>query len=184
MSIELYAFLLLLTALSTDAFAAGLSYGIDRVNIPFLSTFIISLISSIMLTISLVSGTFIQTIIPQNYMRYISFFILLYLGINKIRDTFLRKVIVSANQEDFSVLSAKESFVLGLALSLDNIAAGIGTSLAGLSLYSIFILTIFFNIFAMKLGCLTGKKAAQYTSFNFSWVGAVLLFLLAFLRLL
>lgn len=183
MSIQLYAFLLLIIALSTDAFAAGLSYGIDRVHIPWLSTLLISMISGILLSVSLVSGTLLQTIIPQSLMSIISFAILLILGINKLFDTLLHRMIKGANQEDFSIISPKEALILGLALSLDNIAAGIGSSLSELSLIYTFLLAFIINLAAIRLGWLIGVKASKCTSMDFSWVGAVLLFFLAFLRL-
>lgn len=64
MMLTFYFLLLLIIILSMDAFAAGLSYGVEKVQVPFLSLLIIAFLSGSMLTASLMAGNILLGLIP------------------------------------------------------------------------------------------------------------------------
>ncbi len=184
MFLAIYTITLLLVAVSIDAFSAGLSYGMNRVKIPFSSTFIMSAMSGTFLILSLLAGSFLQELLPQNFIKYFSFFILFILGLYRLFDTFLPKTIENVNKDDLTILSPKEAFWLGLALSLDNIAAGFGFQVGFLPPLLIFVTAVAVNFLIIRIGCLVGREIITRTTLNLAWIGAVLLLLLAFSRLL
>ena len=57
--------LLLVVALSMDAFVASFAYGAQRIKIPFSSAAIISVICTAMLAVSLLAGALLRPFLPQ-----------------------------------------------------------------------------------------------------------------------
>lgn len=180
----LSAFILLLAAVSVDAFTAGLSYGINKVKIPFGSALVMALLSGFFLFLALVAGDFINPLLPPNTVKHVSFGVLLVLGLYRLFDTLLPKTIKNVNKDDLTVLSPKEAFFLGLVLSLDNIAAGFGFQPEPFTPLLIFLAAAVAHFLIVYLGCLAGQKIAAHTTLNLSFVGALLLLLLAVTRLL
>lgn len=193
-----------------DAFAAGFSYGVDKVKIPPLSAIIVALISDFVLILSLFFGNIFKTYIPPSLTTTLSFTILFTLGIIKLFDSSIKKKIrekrfhrkelhvtmknlrfiltvyarpEEANTRDIEVLSPSEALSLGLALSLDSAAAGLGAASGAGVLPLTALLTFFIGISAVSGGCLIGRKLSAKSDFNFSMIGGVLLLLLAFSKL-
>ncbi|MCM1136856.1 MAG: manganese efflux pump [Clostridium sp.] len=195
MTLSIYFFLLLVIVLSMDAFAAGLSYGVEKVRVPFLSLSIIALLSGGMLTLSLFAGNLLLSLIPDGLTKGISFLVLFLLSIYKFYDAFASKnhresnlttdgLSQKINGDDKAVLSGKEAALLALALSIDNISAGLCTGTVSLSPVILLIITTVIHFFALKLGLLTGQLLALKGSCSFTWLGAVILMILAFARIL
>ncbi|WP_052759583.1 sporulation membrane protein YtaF [Paenibacillus sp. DMB20] len=67
-------------ALSLDGFGAGITYGLRRTKIPFLSVVIISLCSGIVLCISMQAGTLLQRIFSPSAASVIGAVILMVMG--------------------------------------------------------------------------------------------------------
>ena len=61
--------LLLVVALSMDAFVASFAYGAQRIKIPFSSAAIISVICTAMLAVSLLAGALLRPFLPQGLTR-------------------------------------------------------------------------------------------------------------------
>ena len=53
--------ILLVSALSMDAFVASFAYGTDRIRIPFISNVVISFVCTCILSIALLFGSFINS---------------------------------------------------------------------------------------------------------------------------
>lgn len=201
---------LLLIALSADAFAASLAYGMDRVKIPPLSAAIVALLSDFILIVSLFIGGFLQSFIPVSFTTVLSFLILLILGLIKLFDSSIKKKIKEnrfsskelrlssknlkfiltvyakpqeANGDDIEVLSPAEAVSLGLALSLDSAAAGIGAASLHFPLLLTAILSFLIGMLTIFAGCRLGRTLAARSDFNFSIIGGILLILLAFSKL-
>lgn len=202
--------ILLIIALSIDAFAAGFAYGADHVKIPPLSAAIVALLSDFLLILSLMAGNLFKAYIPPALTTFLSFAILFALGTLKLFDSSIKKKIKEnrftgkelqmsfknlrfiltvyarpqeANTVDIEVLSPAEAFSLGLALSLDSAAAGIGAASSEFSLPLTALLTFIISIAAVFGGCEAGRLAASKSKFNFSIIGGLLLLLLAFSKL-
>lgn len=194
MLISIFSFLLLSIALSTDTFAAGLSYSAEKVRVPLSSMCILSLISGFMFTLALIAGKKIASFIPPKATAVLSFFILLALAFYKLYDalpdrfryskdlttiSFSEKV----NQKNPSVLSPMEAAALSVALSIDSITAGISSGTPALPPAVIFLLTTAIHFISIVLGLFTGKLLLHKGSCSFSFLPAALFFLLAFSKL-
>lgn len=187
MTFSYYFFILLVVVLSMDAFAAGFSYGIEKVRVPFLSLMVIALLSGSMLTASLLAGNFLMGFIPESLTRGISFTVLFLLSLYKFYDalpglhrtgTISQKI----NKEDKAVLSCREGALLALALSIDNISAGLCTGTVSLPSIILLLLTTAIHFLALKLGLFAGRMLSR-RSHGFAWLGGAILMVLAFLRL-
>lgn len=190
-----YLLLLLIAVLSMDAFTAGLSYGMDHVRVPFSSIFTIALLSGCMLTLSLYAGDLLLRFIPENFTRIISFTVLFLLSLYKFYDTIPQlhkpdsrlttdRISQKINSSSPSVLSGKEAAFLGMALSIDNVSAGLCTGTLSIAPWVLLFLTTAIHFFSIRLGLFMGRLLARKGLCHFSWLGAAILMLLAFCRLL
>jgi putative sporulation protein YtaF len=202
---------LFVTALSTDAFIASFSYGSNKIKIPFLSVQVIAFLSTGILGISLILGVFIMPYIPHELLRLISFLILLFLGIARLMDNIIKIIInkyltvkkeikfcmrnvnfilnIYANPDDADTdhsktLSPREALSLGIALSIDSMAAGVGAALGNINIIAVLVLSIILSNLSIKTGELIGRKISDKAPVQISWFGGVLLIILAFLRIL
>ena len=167
--------ILLVSALSMDAFVASFAYGTSKIKIPFKSAIIINVVCSVILGIALFAGNIISNFIPSIFTQF------------KVSDfRFFLQVCIdnTAADADHSLeLSPKESLSLAVALSLDGIAAGFGTGLVAANLAEIIIFSLIVNMIAILAGCFIGNKVAEKTDLNLSWLSGATLMLLAFLKL-
>ncbi len=194
MSFSFSLFLLLILALSMDAFTAGLSYGMAKVKVPLYSVFTLAALSGCMLTLSMYAGDKLLSLIPPAFTRGASFIILFLLSLYKFYDaipSLHRKnarlttdnISQMINSERPMVLSGREAFLLGLALSVDNISAGLCTGSSSLSPWSLLFITVGIHLLSIQLGLAAGRLLAQKGLNRFTWLGAAILMLLAFFRL-
>lgn len=197
-------------AVSLDSFAVSFAYGTDRIKIPKLSVGIISLVCSAALGLSLLAGAAVKQYIPTWLTTAICFGILFLLGVEKLLDSATKSLIRRYNSIDkelnfsmfnFSfvlrlyadpqeadwdrskVISPAEAVSLAAALSLDGLALGFGAAMGGASPWAVFLCSLAANAAAVVLGAFCGNKAAQKLPFDLSWIGGLILILLAFLEL-
>ena len=202
--------ILLVSALSMDAFVASFAYGTSKIKIPFKSAMTINLVCSSILAIALFMGSIISKYIPSVFTTSICVTMLLMLGLSKLFDSTLKSILVKSGtlSRDVSFklfdfrfflrvcldsteadidhsyeLSPKESVSLSVALSLDGLAAGFSTGLMVTNYVEIILFSLVINIVAVLLGCTIGNKVAQKSELNLSWLSGATLILLAFLKL-
>ena len=202
--------LLLTLALSTDAFIASLSYGSNKIKIPWSSALVISSVCTGVLGVSILLGSLLKGFIPGGIFKYISFVILMLLGLVKLMDNIIKFLInryseynkeirfymfnlkfilnIYANPSDADIdesktLSPKEAFSLALALSLDSFAAGIGVAMGDINIVAVLAFSTFLSLKLIKLGELIGNRIRNKIPL-ISWLGGILLIVLAFLKLL
>ena len=207
---EITQAVLLVSALSADAFVSAFAYGTKSIRIPLVSVMVINIICSVMLAVSLFMGELIRPFLPESAAKIFCFVILLFLGIIKLLDNALKSFIkkynrlnrqikfkilnlhfilnVYANPEDADkdnslVLSPAEAASLAVALSLDGLAAGAGTALGGTNKPLVIALSLIIGVLAITLGCFLGNKAADKSRADFSWLGGAGLIMLAFYKL-
>ena len=187
-----------------------MTYGSDRIKIPFFCAFIISIISSSILGISLLFGGFIKDFMPGNYAIILSFIILMALGIYRFFEGILKSFILNninldksltinlfhlklvlqvyadetiADFDKSKVLTLRESIYLAFALSFDSLAVGFGSSLAMTNYFQIIILSLIIGIFSIVGGVFLGRKLVEKTNCVPSWISGVILMVLAGIRL-
>ena len=147
--------LLLILALSLDAFAAGVAYGADHIRVPWHSAFLISFVGSFFLALSLYFGKWMQSRVSAEFAEWIGALCLLSIGIFKLLDYHLKNVInhhpklqrdihfsisglkflitiygdpTVADKDRSRSLSAREATVVAAAMSLDSLMAGVGVA--------------------------------------------------------
>lgn len=193
--------LLLVTAVSADSFAASIGFGSAKIKIPYKSAFIISIIGTVSLVLSVLFADIIQLFISEEVCRWISFCLLMLLGIyNLINDT-IKKAIkkrgknksfavslyldeTAADKDNSKLLSAGEAAALAVALSADSIVTGISAGLTIINIYLLAAASLVFGIISIILGCCIGRKIALKKSIDFGFMCGGILIVLAFLQLL
>lgn len=202
--------LLLVVALSLDAFVASFAYGAQRIRIPYSSAAIISVICTAMLAVSLLAGSLLRPFLPQSLTKGLCFTILFLLGLVKLCDstikTLIRKHKRMHRQVSFSLFSLKfildvyadpekadrdgsrelspaEAASLAVALSLDGLAVGFGAALMKVNFLMVMLFSLAVGMLAVRLGGKIGNRAAQKLPFDLSWLSGALLIVLAILKL-
>ena len=201
--------LLLVTALSIDAFLASFVYGSNRIQIPLTSVVTISGICSAVLALSLAAGGWISHYLPAKVTNSLCFAILLGLGFTKLFDCSVKawisrhqdmkkfiqfhvfsiscilQIYVNPTQADRDAsrcLSPGEAASLAIALSLDGLGAGFGAGLANIPYLAAILLSLAATVLAVVSGSLLGRKAAEKIQKDLSWLGGIFLIILAFLK--
>ncbi len=201
---------LLVLALSTDAFIASLAYGSNKIKISWYSAEVIAVVCTGILGISILIGSFLKGFIPDEFFKYISFTILILLGLVKLMDNVIKVLIdkytvyskkikftmfnlnfilnIYANPKEADIdqsktLSPKEALSLALALSFDSLAAGIGAAIGNLNIIAVLLFSAFISLISIKLGEFIGNKISNKLPL-ISWLGGILLIIIAFLRVL
>lgn len=202
--------MILSASLSIDAFIASFAYGSNKIKIPFTSVQIINIVCSFILGLSILAGTILRQYISHGFAVMIWFVILFTLGVVKLLDSITKSIIekynnfskemkfsmfnfkfilhLYANPEDADIdlsktISPMEAISLAFALSLDSVAVGIGAALGNVNGWVVFLTSLLADMLAIMLGCYIGNKAARKASFNISWLGGVILIILAFTKL-
>lgn len=196
------ASILFALALSFDGFGVGLSYGIRRIRIPFLSMLIIALCTIVSMGSAVIFGDTLMNVLSFIPTNWLAASILLGLGglqlvkavIHVIKGETKQKavpvcsfasrepivklefkllgIIVQvlrtpehADLDSSGVISAKESILLGVALSLDAFASGLALGLAVgvLNSLSTIGLVALIQFLLIRLGqALTGRIPEGY----------------------
>ena len=203
--------ILLVISLCIDSALASFAYGTNKIKIPILSAFILTLISTIFLLFSISVGDFVKNLFPTDLTKLICFFILFLLGFLRLFEGILKqylnkkadstnsielcflsfKLVLNvyadatiADLDHSNSLSSKEALYLGIALSLDSIVVGFGAALASIAFVQITFLSIVFNLLSIIIVSFIGHRCASSINFDLSWVSGIMLILLAFIKLL
>ena len=203
--------ILLVTALSIDAFVASIAYGTNKIKIPFSSVATINIVCTLLLGISLYFGTMVREVLPGNFVGIIGIAILLCLGIYQLFEgvfknlierylvkdqqvyfklfdfRFVLEIYVDETKADFdksSRLNVKEALALAVALSIDGLAAGFGSALGSINYTQILLFSLAFHMLAIWIGLWLGRRLAQNIKINMSWVSGAILISLALVKLI
>lgn len=202
--------IILVIALSIDAFVASLAYGADRIKIPMRSAVALSSVSTLILLISMAGGSLISTFLPPQVTAILCFALLFLLGITRFCEGLIKDILkkhsnhlegitfkfwdfhfildvymdnTKADKDQSKVLSIKEALSLGVVLSLDGIAAGFGSGLVEVHYLETLIIAFLVGVIAILVGSKVGEKIAETTKWDVAWLSGVTLILLAFMKL-
>lgn len=201
--------ILLVLALSLDAFVASIAYGTNKIKIPFISVAIINIACSSILAFSIFLGSIVKKMVPENITSVFSFLILLVLGVFYLFQSLIKAYIAKPSNQNKEVqlkmsdliiniyvdetsadfdnskdLNPKEAIYLAIALSLDSLAVGFGSSLGNINYIHVILFSLFWGMMAIWLGLFIGKKFAENLNINISWLSGVLLMILAIKKLI
>lgn len=205
------ALFLFLTAVSIDSLTAGLTYGTGRVRIKLPAYFILVCVPAAFIAAANRVGSYIFLFLPESVLPFLSFFLLMLLGLSKLSESLIRAaarrhpslvrnwgckikqiniiftVYLSpedANQEDLQILSPKEALLLSLALSLDSVLVGMAFTTGAIPLVILFLLASLFNLLLFSAGYGLGHLIYSTLNVDLSWLSGLFLILLAVLALL
>lgn len=206
--IKLTEDILLVLAMITDTFLASLSYGSGKIKIPFISALIISLISSAVLTLSLCLSQWTGMFINESFCRIFGTILLGAVGIIQFCQNGLKSILkkhsgngklsfrffnigfvisvyldeTKADADSSKILSAKESFALAAALSVDSISGGLGAGLSGANVFRVCIMSFAFGLLSVAIGSRLGT-GISHKSIDLSWLSGVFLIVLAIVKI-
>lgn len=168
-------------ALSLDGFGVGLSYGMRKISIPKLPFLIICSSSAVAISLSMLIGNTLASIIPYEIASYIGSLLLIIIGawlllqniiINIIPDNKIFKLRIKslglivkilkepvvADMDSSGYIDVKEALFLGMALAMDALGAGFAAAMAGYSpLFTpLFVAAAKFAL--VSLGLLLGRQ--------------------------
>lgn len=201
--------LLLVSSLCIDSFVASIAYGASGIKIPIKSALIINTISTLTLAVSLLIGSVIKNFLPDGLPQALGFIILFFLGVYRLFEFFFKRYIKKrstavcplkfkafdfnfvlqvyadetiADFDKSNSLSPKEAVYLALALSLDSLAVGFGSSMGGINFTLTLVLCFAMGVALVSLGEFLGRKCSERFHVELSWLSGVLLIILAFIR--
>ena len=197
--------MLFLCAISLDNLFVGMSYGMEKIKMPFFSIFTMNIISVSVLFVSFLIGHFFSSILNE-ISKMIGFLCLFLLGCFKLFDCLLKHYFKKRENnliefrffhflisiymdpksadEDFSkTLSVKESISLAFILSLDGVGAGVGGGILYSKYGMLCFFAFFFGVFFIYLGKIMGSFLSKRVCFDLNWVSGVVFILLAFLKI-
>lgn len=223
-------------AVSLDSFGVGITYGLRKITIPFLSILIIACCSGGVIAISMQAGAWLSTFLPPIAASRIGAVILIAIGCWALYQYYRnlreqregKSELPTDNQDDrqqqhreqqekldiisstlFTIelkrlgvviqilrkpqtadfdasgyISSSEALMLGIALSLDALGAGLGAAMLGLpAVYTPLIIACFSAIFLVA-GTMLGRKLSHLPIIHYiSGLPGLLLILLGVLKL-
>ena len=174
-------------AANLDNFGVGVSYGVQKIRIPFLSNFSIALLSGIVTFISVLSGHLLSqfmtvaNVLGASMIVVIGVWVMVHKSISDnnlpaavpVMKTYsvvikpLSCIVQITKNPSFAdldangVISTKEAMALGITLSFNSIATGVGAGLTGLAPLPMAIAVSIFSVIAISSGYWTGWKTAS-----------------------
>jgi putative sporulation protein YtaF len=210
---KLLSLTILAVAVSLDSFGVGLTYGMRNIRIPIRSIAVITLCSAATIILSMQLGLGIMSFLPPYVAKMLGPIILILVGcwtlwqmltkqdkeeptsdqektVLKLEIRSLGLVIhilkkpTAADIDGSGVISEAEAALLGLALSLDAFAAGIGAAMVGFSPWTTAVLIAFMSGLFLAIGLKFGRLASHLKWIkNIAYLPGCLLILIGVLKL-
>lgn len=200
--------LVLALALSLDIVVAFFGYGISKIKIPFKTALFITFINALVLGVFVAVGYFLGGVISLTFAKWLSFSLLLLVGIIKLFGELLKMWLTkrtnkpvklkvfnfqlmlnvltdsaNADVDKDKVLSILEALSVSFIISLDEIGVGLSVGVSSAYPYFIIIINVVTCIIALFTGLFIGKKVSKLTKMNLSWLGGLVLIILAVTKL-
>lgn len=200
--------ILLVLAMITDTFFVSLSYSSSKIKIPAVSAFIISFISSALLTLSLLISKSISAFFPIEYCRISGAVILGIIGLIQFCQNGLKSLLkkhsgngsvsfscfnigfvisvyldeTKADSDCSKILSPKESVALSFALSVDSLCGGLAAGISGANIFRVAITSFIFGLLSVAMGDKIGSQINN-KKLDLSWLSGVILIFLAVIKI-
>ena len=201
--------ILLILALSFDAFLVSVTYGLDEIRISRSAAVIIALIGTLFLFVSLTLANTIGQFLDERLALSLSGALLMFLGCCSLFQSLWKSCLeklqkqpiclryknvvllleiaqneIKADVDRSKTLSYREAIMLAMALSFDSLASGFAYGLSiqpNLGLYGLNFIVCWGLVL---LGASIGAMMKGRTRWDLSWCSGVFLIILAFARLL
>jgi len=182
---------------NVDNFAVGVAYGVKKIKIGILSNLVIAGISALGTYLSMSVGEIISRFLSEDIANLLGSGVLLIIGIWSIWDTLRTEIEEKRNQrrssvnelsyntfiekperadlDDSRTIDVKESITLAFALTINNLAGGVGGGISGLNIAITTLLTFIFSILGVTLGYFMGERFTTKLSGKISGIVSGLL---------
>lgn len=199
MGIGMFIFLFV-TAVSIDSFGIGCVLGLKKVGLNFRGIILIALVSGGMFLLSSVFGHMLVHVIAAEDAERVGALALIGIGIFFLWQFFKKEVPsregtqlrfnptkvlndpVSADIDHSGGIRGKEVWLLGAALSLDTIGAGISGALIGIPTFYTALLITASTFFMLFCGIISGSKLSDKAE-SLSILPGVLLIIIGLIKL-
>lgn len=161
--------LLLSLSASLDTFLIIAFYSMSRVRIPFSSKAVITVITTLGTYLSLEFGKLCSVFLPNKSANLIGNVLLILIGLWFIWDFIRKKDGMPTANGDVKTLGMKQTIILSLAMTLNNIGTGIAAGIADISALYATAYTFVVTMLCIALGIWAGrgilsKIMGQYAS--------------------
>ena len=192
----MWVVVLLCLALNLDALCVAFAYGVKGIRLSFFNIIVIVIIDCIMLAVSLSAGGLLYSVIAEMTMTIVGAIVLIALGIYNIIMSIVKNCIkkddktsvfvdeTNIDKDKNKILSFKETAVLAVVLGIDALVSGFAY---GFDLtYSFIALGMMFMLASISLilGGALGLKLNKKSIADLSWIGGIILILIAVWRLI
>lgn len=204
--LSLFPIILFVLSASIDNFTISVAYGCKNIKIGFFSNLVIAIISALGTFIAMFFGKALLNILTINIANIIGSLALLLIGIyffidylktkkkppcheiskkeNKTASDIL-KYPELADVDKSGSIDIKESVILAIALSLNNLALGIAASASGLNLELTVLFTFIFSLVLIPLGSILSKKIlGRFIGEKGSLISSLIIIFISILNLL
>ncbi len=152
---------------SIDNFGVGISYGVRKVRIKWLSNLLIAAICFLFSMVGIMFGRWISTILPGVFHVIVAVVLLTLIGVRIILLVVSQRnngsdELDSSGQENVRYIGWIESSVLGVAFSANALTKVLGAGLLGLSLLAISLTSACGSFITVWLGVMVGKKQQMF----------------------
>lgn len=167
---------LLIFALTTDSFVVSFSYGAQNVKMSMKMILVMNLVMSLLLAGGICTGRVMEGFFPRNIAIAAGALVLLGMGGYRIWKFLQGRR--SGEEQEVQELDYFQGILLALILSLDGLAAGIGTGLVqaeeGLLIPGVFL----GGILMMEAGWRAGNHFRHVFRKDISWISGICLLIL------
>jgi len=152
--------LILAISSSMDSLGIGITYGLKKIQLKKWTRLILFCVSMFVAILSIISGNILKNIFSENFFKLIGTIILVLMGLF---------IVFKKDYEDHTFdldssndIDIKESFILGIALSLDNFCIGIGAISLGINMFIFAISVAILQISFLSLGNFLGIHLSSF----------------------
>jgi len=177
---HVFSSLLLALSANVDNLAVGVAYGVKKLRISFLANLLIAMISATGTLLSMLAGTAIGKFLSADVANALGSGALIAIGVWSIWGTFKTQKQLSSNKGQSSPdelsyttyvgdpsrvdidhsrrVELKEAWVLAFALTVNNLASGVGAGISGLNIALTTTFTYSFSLLAITWGYWIGDS--------------------------
>ncbi len=180
---------------NVDNFAVGIAYGVKKIRIGILGNLVIASISAGGTYASMTVGAIISNYLSPNIANLLGSGVLVAIGIWSMWDAIQtekqerRKKQKKQQSSDFSyntfiedparadldnsrIIDMRESVTLGFAVTINNVAGGIGGGISGINIIFTTLLTFILSLLGVAFGYFLGTKFAARMSGKWSGIAS------------
>lgn len=199
-------------AICLDSFALGITYGMKKIKISKTAIFIITLVTTLVLGISVLFGHIIKQFFSPFTASLLSSIVLIGLGCFFMLEGYIKHLTaVKENEGDNNLLKVKipklgiiidialdvtkadmdvsgdidikEALYLGIMLSIDSLGAGFGYAMGDMNILSLLVFVFLFNIVCISYGLYIGSRTGDIkTNLKTSLLPGLILIVIGMLK--